>query len=202
LLQCPELHFILRLVLKAGNFMNAGGYAGNAAGFRVSSLLKLADTKANKPGMNLLHFVVMEVQKKDPKYLSFADSLKHVQSASRLSEENLLEDFDRLQSRVIAMQRNVAAHEEEDLRRQMEEFLEDAEEQLRDVQREVEDLRSWKRTLVDFLCEDEETFRMEECCKIFSCFCQKFQTAVKVSEGGGGLYETGVVSSVAMGNGT
>jgi len=36
-----------------------GGYAGNAAGFRISSLLKLADTKANKPGMNLLHFVAM-----------------------------------------------------------------------------------------------------------------------------------------------
>ena len=36
-----------------------GGYAGNAAGFRIASLLKLADTKANKPGMNLLHFVAM-----------------------------------------------------------------------------------------------------------------------------------------------
>ncbi|XP_077330524.1 uncharacterized protein LOC143972895 [Lithobates pipiens] len=179
LLQCPELHFILKLVLKAGNFMNAGGYAGNAAGFRVSSLLKLADTKANKPGMNLLHFVVMEVQKKDPKYLHFADSLKHVQSASRLSEDNLLEEFEKLQSRVNAMQKNLAAHEEEELRQQMEEFLEDAEEQLHDVQKEADELRSWKRTLVDFLCEDEETFRMEECCKIFSCFCQKFQTAIK-----------------------
>lgn len=130
LLSCPELHSILRLVLKAGNYMNAvsatvcffmwissvwqrvslyldylftthqsvvrvlrgviltvhlvfvsfglsrhtscahmsfwpsnvlsqGGYAGNAAGFRIASLLKLADTKANKPGMNLLHYVAM-----------------------------------------------------------------------------------------------------------------------------------------------
>lgn len=36
-----------------------GGYAGSAIGFRMSSLLKLADTKANKPGMNLMHYVVM-----------------------------------------------------------------------------------------------------------------------------------------------
>lgn len=36
-----------------------GGYAGNAVGFKLSSLLSLADTKANKPGMNLLHFVAM-----------------------------------------------------------------------------------------------------------------------------------------------
>ena len=36
-----------------------GGYAGSAIGFRMTSLLKLADTKANKPGMNLMHYVVM-----------------------------------------------------------------------------------------------------------------------------------------------
>ena len=35
------------------------GYAGSAVGFRMTSLLKLADTKANKPGMNLMHYVVM-----------------------------------------------------------------------------------------------------------------------------------------------
>uniref|UniRef100_W5NCC0 FH2 domain-containing protein n=1 Tax=Lepisosteus oculatus TaxID=7918 RepID=W5NCC0_LEPOC len=83
LLSCPELHSILRLVLKAGNYMNAGGYAGNAAGFRIASLLRLADTKANKPGMNLLHFVAIEAEKKDQGLLSFPSRLKHVSLASR-----------------------------------------------------------------------------------------------------------------------
>ena len=41
------------------SFWLKGGYAGNAVGFKLSSLLSLADTKANKPGMNLLHFVAM-----------------------------------------------------------------------------------------------------------------------------------------------
>lgn len=41
------------------SFCSQGGYAGNAVGFKLSSLLSLADTKANKPGMNLLHFVAM-----------------------------------------------------------------------------------------------------------------------------------------------
>ncbi|CDQ86709.1 unnamed protein product [Oncorhynchus mykiss] len=59
LMTCEELHAILHLVLQAGNIMNAGGYAGNAVGFKLSSLLSLADTKANKPGMNLLHFVAL-----------------------------------------------------------------------------------------------------------------------------------------------
>lgn len=34
-----------------------GSCSANAIGFRMSSLLNLADTKANKPGMNLMHFV-------------------------------------------------------------------------------------------------------------------------------------------------
>lgn len=36
-----------------------GSYAGSAAGFRLASLLKLPNTKANEPGVDLLHFVAM-----------------------------------------------------------------------------------------------------------------------------------------------
>ncbi|XP_069603365.1 formin-J-like [Ranitomeya imitator] len=179
LLQCTELHFILKLVLDAGNFMNAGGYAGNAAGFRVSSLLKLADTKANKPGMNLLHFVVMEVQKKDPRFLSFADKLQHVHSASKLSEDSLLEEFYRLQSRIASIHQTLAAPELQELRIQMEEFLEHANHRIQEVQKEIDALQASRQNLREFLCEDEDTFRMEECCKVFSCFFQKFQLAIK-----------------------
>lgn len=38
-------------------FLLQGGYSANAIGFRMTSLLNLADTKANKPGMNLMHYV-------------------------------------------------------------------------------------------------------------------------------------------------
>ncbi|XP_069842592.1 uncharacterized protein [Dendropsophus ebraccatus] len=179
LLQCRELHFILMLVLKAGNFMNAGGYAGNAAGFRVSSLLKLADTKANKPGMNLLHFVVMEVQKQDPRFLSFVDKLQHVHSAMKLSEDGLLEEFYRLQSRITSIHQTLSVPELQELKQQMEEFLEYADHQLQEVQKEIDALQISRQNLCEFLCEDEDVFRLEECCKVFSCFCQKFQLAVK-----------------------
>ena len=36
-----------------------GGYAGNAVGFKMASLLKLVDTRANKPGMNFMHYVAL-----------------------------------------------------------------------------------------------------------------------------------------------
>lgn len=39
-------------------FTTQGGYAGNAVAFKINSLLKIVDTRANKPRMNLMHFLV------------------------------------------------------------------------------------------------------------------------------------------------
>ena len=52
--------FIL-CVLSSGThyFCLQGGYAGNAAGVKLSSLQKLTDIRANKPGMNLIHYVAL-----------------------------------------------------------------------------------------------------------------------------------------------
>ncbi|XP_052005247.1 inverted formin-2 [Xyrauchen texanus] len=176
LLSCPELHSILRLVLKAGNYMNAGGYAGNAAGFRISSLLKLADTKANKPSMNLLHFVAMEAVKKDKDLLMFPKRLSHVGPASRLSEESVAEDLSRLRSRVAKLR--IRAQADTEIEQQTRTFLEVAEVRLKEATGEVEILQNTSKALMDFFCEDENSFKLEEACRIFQCFCQRFQRAM------------------------
>ncbi|XP_029021666.1 FH2 domain-containing protein 1 isoform X2 [Betta splendens] len=177
LLSCPELHSILRLVLKAGNYMNAGGYAGNAAGFRISSLLKLADTKANKPGMNLLHFVAMEAVKKDQSLLSFPSQLGHVGSASRLCEESVVEDLSKLKSRVVALKANIQT--EAEIQQHTQPFLEAAEERLKNAEDEVEGMRMSSQALVEFFCEDDSTFKLEEACRVIHMFCLRFQRAVQ-----------------------
>lgn len=176
LLSCPELHSILRLVLKAGNYMNAGGYAGNAAGFRISSLLKLADTKANKPGMNLLHYVAMEAVKKDQSLLCFPGQLVHVGLASRLCMESVLEDLSKLKSRVVTLKADIQSEPEI---QQHTQFLEMAEERLKEVEDEMEGMRMSSQALVDFFCEDDNSFKLEEACKVFHMFCLRFQRAVQ-----------------------
>ncbi|XP_078496364.1 uncharacterized protein LOC144752239 [Lissotriton helveticus] len=179
ILACSELHVVLRLVLKAGNFMNAGGYAGNAAGFHISSLLKLADTKANKPGLSLLHFVAMEVQKRYPELLCFPGKLENISRGIRLSEGGMVEEFYRLQKQVSSLARTLVAAEHREIRAQMAGFLQGAEDQLEGVQREMEAMRASRQQLLEFLCEDEETFKLEECCQIFSTFCDKFLKALQ-----------------------
>ena len=60
-----------------------GGFAGNAAGFKISSLVKLPDTKSNKPRMNLMHYIVQLAEEKDKKLLDFPDEMKSLQEATR-----------------------------------------------------------------------------------------------------------------------
>lgn len=74
--QCPRMKSVWGLLC------SQGGYAGNAAGFRISSLLKLADTKANKPGMNLLHFVAMVsvVMSQEPRFQYASSNEKKLQN--------------------------------------------------------------------------------------------------------------------------
>merc|ERR1712106_1080796 len=62
LMNNPKLQNLLYMVLVAGNFLNSGGYAGNAAGMKISSLHKLSDIRSNKPGMNMLHYVAGQVE--------------------------------------------------------------------------------------------------------------------------------------------
>ncbi|KAM6441478.1 FH2 domain-containing protein 1 isoform 1-T2 [Liasis olivaceus] len=177
LMCCEELHSILHLVLQAGNIMNAGGCAGNAVGFKLSSLLKLADTKANKPGMNLLHFVALEAQKKDKVLLTFSEKLLHVQEAARISLESIETELHSLSSKTKSLKDSIRRDSE--LFRQMEGFLQFAVKELKELDHWKRDLMKEAHALIDFLCEDKETMKLEECFQIFRDFCLRFNKAVK-----------------------
>ncbi|XP_061107938.1 FH2 domain-containing protein 1-like, partial [Conger conger] len=177
LMSCEELHAILHLVLQAGNIMNAGGYAGNAVGFKLSSLLSLADTKANKPGMNLLHFVALEAQKKDEHLLKFPEKLVHVQSAARMSLENVEAEFQSLHRRTQSVEAKVL--KDAGLQQQLDEFLQSWSRALQDLKKRRTDLRQEGNALIDFFCEDKDTFKLDDCFRIFQDFCLKFKKAVQ-----------------------
>ena len=60
-----------------------GGYAGNAAGMKISSLHKLSDIRSNKPGLNLLHYVANQAQETQPELLTLPDDLAILEEASK-----------------------------------------------------------------------------------------------------------------------
>lgn len=83
LLGNKALQEVLYMVVVAGNFLNSGGYAGNAAGVKLSSLQKLTDIRANKPGMNLIHFVALQAERRNPELLQFTAQLSTLENASK-----------------------------------------------------------------------------------------------------------------------
>ncbi|XP_055043490.2 uncharacterized protein [Misgurnus anguillicaudatus] len=175
ILNCEELHGVLHLVLQAGNLLNAGGFAGNVVGFKLSSLLSLADTKANKPGMNLMHFVALEAQKKN--LLIFPEKLLHVQQAAHLCVDSIHVELSSLSRRLHQVQMNI--HTDDDLQTQFHSFLKSADEALTDLRVCCDEMVNKGNSLIDFLCEDKETFKLHECFQIFQNFCSKFKKAVQ-----------------------
>ncbi|XP_021251558.1 FH2 domain-containing protein 1 isoform X2 [Numida meleagris] len=177
LMTCEELHSILHLVLQAGNIMNAGGYAGNAVGFKLSSLLKLADTKANKPGMSLLHFVALEAQKKDAALLNFSEKIRDVHEAARLSIDNVEAELHSLSFKTRSVKDSI--RRDPKLFYQMESFLQFAVRHLKELEHQKGELQKEGNALIDFFCEDKETMKLDECFQIFRDFCLRFNKAVK-----------------------
>ncbi|NXO03103.1 FHDC1 protein, partial [Rhinopomastus cyanomelas] len=178
LMTCEELHSILHLVLQAGNIMNAGGYAGNAVGFKLSSLLKLADTKANKPGMTLLHFVALEAQKKDAALLNFSEKIRDVHDAARqLTVDNIEAELNSLSLKTRSVKDSI--RRDPKLFHQMESFLQFAIRHLKELEHQKRELQKEGNALIDFFCEDKETMKLDECFQIFRDFCVRFNKAVK-----------------------
>jgi hypothetical protein len=72
-----------------GNYLNSGTFRGAATGFKLDTLLTLADTKASDRKTSLLLFVVQELLRsaKNVKFLS--TELSAVNTAARLSVEDV-----------------------------------------------------------------------------------------------------------------
>uniref|UniRef100_A0A673NHT9 FH2 domain-containing protein 1-like n=3 Tax=Sinocyclocheilus rhinocerous TaxID=307959 RepID=A0A673NHT9_9TELE len=177
LLECADLHSVIRLVLKTGNYMNSGGYAGSAVGFRIMSLLKLADTKANKPGMNLMHYVAMQAQKIDASLLKFPEQLQHIGDAARIHKQEIESDFQKEVNRVQVAKQN--ASKQPDLEEQMRDFLQNADTRLKETEAAFKNLSAVSDSVAEYFCEDPTQFKLEECCSIFYSFCEKFKRAVQ-----------------------
>lgn len=57
-----------------------------------------------------------------------------------------------------------------------------AEREMAQLKRDMEELEGVRRSLAEFFCEDTNTFKIEECFKVFHQFCQKFNQAVTENE--------------------
>ncbi|KAK5885819.1 hypothetical protein CesoFtcFv8_016916 [Champsocephalus esox] len=96
--QSGALRQLLEVVLAFGNYMNKG-QRGNAWGFKVSSLNKLADTKSSiDKSVTLLHYMVTVLERKYPKMAAFSEELQTVPEAAKVNMTELEKDIGKLRS--------------------------------------------------------------------------------------------------------
>ena len=50
-----------------------------------------------------------------------------------------------------------------------------------DLSSSLSELGKLSEAVAEFFCEDPAAFKLEDCCSVFSSFCQKFLTAIQVS---------------------
>ena len=161
ILDSELLDKLMYVVLMTGNYINGGTYGGAAYGFTLDSLGKLRDTKANKPQMTALHFVVSVCEKQDPELLEVHRELPHLEAAGRLSLDYLVQQVSELQKEVGALRKNVEKGPE-DLGEQVKGFLEETKGKLDELDAHVDKISQQSKEVAEYFLMDDDKFKVED----------------------------------------
>ncbi|XP_053399778.1 inverted formin-2-like isoform X2 [Mercenaria mercenaria] len=182
LMENESLKVFLRFVLHTGNFINAGKYSGNAVGFRISSLTKLIDTRANKPRITLLHYLVNEAEKKNSNAVAFVDELfPDLSFLTKYTLENINAEIHEVSTAIGAVDKQLATSSE-DLRIQFESFIKTAKLELTDVKDDLGKVNELSTKVAIRFCENEQSFKLEEFLSIMKTFYEKVRQCQKENE--------------------
>lgn len=183
IIESQSLTQFLGFTLRTGNFINTGCYAGNAVGFRVTSLTKLVDTRSSRPRLTLLHFIVDEVCRQSDDVLEFVDDLTpHLDVAARQSTDMLSSEVNQLASNVRNLTSQLAGANDENLNEQFSGFLQNAETEVEKLKQQLCRINELSLKLAVRYCEDEKTFHLEELLATFHSFCKLVQQCRKDNE--------------------
>eukprot|EP00105_Crassostrea_gigas_P020124 XP_011438826.1 PREDICTED: inverted formin-2 [Crassostrea gigas] len=179
LLENESFKVFLRYVLHAGNFMNAGGYAGNAMGFRINSLNKLMDTRANKPRVTLLHYLVGEAEKENHDALNFVEELSpDLAKASKFTVDSLTAEVRQIKTSVTKLHKDLESCPD-DVKNQLKTFIQDAEKEMEALDKGLQKIAELTKQLVNYFCENEKSFKIEECISNLNTFCDRVKQCQK-----------------------
>ncbi|XP_015212886.1 disheveled-associated activator of morphogenesis 2 isoform X1 [Lepisosteus oculatus] len=95
---------VLEVVLAFGNFMNKG-QRGNAYGFKISSLNKIADTKSSiDRNITMLHYLIMIFEKNYPDILHIPEDLNSIPEAAKVNLAELEKEVYSIKSGLKALE--------------------------------------------------------------------------------------------------
>eukprot|EP01132_Coremiostelium_polycephalum_P010119 gene10119-12411_t len=107
-LQNNKLFAIMELILSIGNFINHGTNRGNASGFKIDSINKLADTKSGtREKYNLVHYLIEYLEATQPDLLTFVEEIPSVIEAATLSFSTSTSEIRLLRSGLNKLEKEI-----------------------------------------------------------------------------------------------
>ncbi|KAJ6255532.1 protein diaphanous [Anaeramoeba flamelloides] len=101
----------LEFVLKFGNYLNGGTNKGGISGFKLRSLLKLKDLRSQADQkITLLHYIVMYLDKKNKKVLSFCKQFEICFTLNKSPLESIKANVNQIQRGVNQIKKELQFH--------------------------------------------------------------------------------------------
>uniref|UniRef100_A0A2K6SJA2 Inverted formin-2 n=1 Tax=Saimiri boliviensis boliviensis TaxID=39432 RepID=A0A2K6SJA2_SAIBB len=178
LLTSRRLPIFCQLILRIGNFLNYGSHTGDADGFKISTLLKLTETKSQQNRVTLLHHVLEEAEKSHPDLLELPRDLEQPSQAAGINLEIIHSEASSNLKKLLETERKVSASVAE-VQEQYTQRLQASISAFRALDELFEAIEQKQRELADYLCEDVQQLSLEDTFSTMKAFRELFLRALK-----------------------
>ncbi|XP_053924015.1 inverted formin-2-like [Cuculus canorus] len=178
ILNSHRLPLFCQLILKVGNFLNYGSHTGDADGFKISTLLKLTETKANQTRITLLHHILEEVENSHTDLLELPKDLETVSKAAGINLDIIRTESSTNLKKLLELQRKVSSSND-DVKQQYEKPIQDSIDASRKLEEEFETIEMKREELANYLCEDPNKLSLEDIFGTMKTFRDLFIRALK-----------------------
>ncbi|TRY94074.1 hypothetical protein DNTS_027309 [Danionella cerebrum] len=187
-LHSKNLRQLLEIVLAFGNYMNKG-QRGNAYGFKVSSLNKIADTRSSiDKNVTLLHYLITILEQKYPKVSFVHNDLQSVPEAAKVNMTELEKEISNLRSGLKSVemelehQRNQPQMYGDKFVSVVSQFITVAGFSFSDVEDSLQDAKDLFEKAVKHFGEDATRMQPDEFFGIFDQFLQAFRVSLFINQ--------------------
>ncbi|XP_059579266.1 inverted formin-2 isoform X2 [Alligator mississippiensis] len=178
LLISHRLPLFCQLILKVGNFLNYGSHTGDADGFKISTLLKLTETKANQTRVTLLHHILKEVENNHTDLLELPKDLECVAKAAGINLEIIRTESSSHLNKLEELKKKLQASSD-DVKAQYEAPIEDSINASQKLKETFNTIDRKKEELANYLCEDPNKLSLEDIFSTMKTFRDLFIKALK-----------------------
>uniref|UniRef100_H2NME2 INF2 n=1 Tax=Pongo abelii TaxID=9601 RepID=H2NME2_PONAB len=179
LLTSRQLPIFCQLILRIGNFLNYGSHTGDADGFKISTLLKLTETKSQQNRVTLLHHVLEEAEKSHPDLLQLPRDLEQPSQAAGINLEIIRSEASSNLKKLLETERKVSASVAEVQEQYTERLQASGISAFRALDELFDAIEQKQRELADYLCEDTQQLSLEDTFSTMKAFRDLFLRALK-----------------------